>query len=364
MKILYVITGLTIGGAEKVVIDLAEKLSNKGNQIKIVYLKGEPKILPLNKEIEVLGLGLDNPIMLLSSLKKFGRILKSFRPDVVHANMFHANIFSRIVRIFYPIKFLICSLHNSSEKGILRPYIYKLTNFLANVNTNVSEEACLAYKNIFKGHEFFSIYNGIDVERFRYSATSRNDIRSQYDIKADDFLILCVGRLNKQKDYPNLIKAINFLPEKESLKIFIVGEGEEKEHIQSLIFHYKLSSKIKLLGVRSDIPALMSACDVFVLPSAWEGFGLVVAEAMSCEKIVIATNSGGVKEVIGKNNFLINPQDHKSLSDSILEVMNMDSVTKHKFGKLNREFIVNNFSLDSMVENWIKVYKKSGRVNN
>lgn len=361
VKIVYVITGLTVGGAEKVVINLADQFSKKGHQVKIVYLKGVPKLLPVEKNIEVIGLKLNNPFAFFSSLKKFGKILLKFKPDVVHANMFHANIFSRLVRFFYPINFLISSLHNSSEKGSLRPSLYKMTNFLSDINTNVSEEACLAYKDIFKSHKIIPVHNGIDTNNFKFNQNNRIKIRKEYKINDNDFLVLCVGRLNEQKDYPNLIKAINLLPTKNNIKVFIVGEGEEKEKINSIINKHQLSSIIYLLGVRSDIPALMSACDVFILPSACEGFGLVVAESMACERVVIATNSGGVKEVIGNTQFLIPPRDSQALSHAILNVMQMDSYDKELLGKANRKFILNNFSLDSMVQKWDNIYQTQGR---
>ena len=116
MNILYIITGLGIGGAEKVTVDLANLMQDKGNNVAILYLYGDNQYTSLiYKSIFVKGLSMSKtPKSFYLSLIKAREILKKFRPDVVHAQMFHANIFARFLRFFYKIPLLICTEHSKN----------------------------------------------------------------------------------------------------------------------------------------------------------------------------------------------------------------------------------------------------------
>ena len=103
---------------------------------------------------------------------------------------------------------------------------------------------------------------------------------------------------------------------------------------------------VDFLGVRMDIPALMSAADVFVLSSAWEGFGLVVAEAMACERLVVATDCGGVREVVGPYGHLVPPSDSKALCGALEAALNVSEAEYKTIGDCARKRIFDNFSLE------------------
>ncbi|WP_165589331.1 glycosyltransferase, partial [Acinetobacter lactucae] len=164
MRILYVITGLGGGGAEKVVCDLADEMCSRGHIVKIAYLKGEIVVYPKNKKIELVYLGLESILNALSFSRSYRNLLRSFTPDVVHSHMVHANIFTRILRKFYYIPKLICTAHSSNEGGNFRMLAYKFTHSLADLTTNVSSEASRNFeirKAVPKG-EIKTIYNGIN----------------------------------------------------------------------------------------------------------------------------------------------------------------------------------------------------------
>ena len=129
---------------------------------------------------------------------------------------------------------------------------------------------------------------------------------------------LCVtGRFLELKDYPNLIRAFaQVRTRKPGIKLAIVGDGPLKADLEAVMNSLGVTDDVHLLGVRHDIPELMSACDVFVLSSASEGFGLVVAEAMACERIVVATDCGGVREVVGNAGLLVPLQDPEKLASA------------------------------------------------
>ncbi len=149
MKILYVITGLGGGGAEKVLVELADQMIEKGNEVKIAYLKGEVIVKPKNPEIQLVYLGLENPLNLIKAYRKYFNLINFFKPDIVHSHMVHANIFVRIFRRFhYPISRLICSAHSSNEGGKIRMLMYRWTHSLSEVTTNVSHHAASNFEKL------------------------------------------------------------------------------------------------------------------------------------------------------------------------------------------------------------------------
>ena len=355
MKILYLITGLGGGGAEKVVSDLADQMFILGHQVKIAYLTGEILVRPKSIDIDLISLHLNNFYGLYSASKKYKKLIKDFQPDVVHAHMVHANIFSRLNRIGCKIPMLICTAHNSNEGGKLRMIAYRITNFLSDFNSNVSQEATESFisKGAFNHKNLATFYNGIDLSKFNFF---------NKDINSNELNFLSVGRLNVQKDYPNLLQAIaNFLqnPQRKKCIFKIVGDGELRPQIEELIEHLGLKDNVTLLGRRDDIPQLMQEADFFILPSAYEGFGLVVAEAMACGTFVIATNSGGVAEVMGDTGILVQPQDSEALTEAIEKAVNKPP-SEIKVNNLKaRQRVEELFSLERSVQNWLKLYEQN-----
>lgn len=361
MKILYLITGLTLGGAEKVVIELAEKMHILGNDVKIVYLKGEAILQPKFDKIELIPLNLNKPFSVPKASKKYQSIIKEFKPDVVHAHMVHANIFARIQKAFLPQHYLICTAHNANEGGGLRMLAYRLTNHYANVNTNVSEEATQAFKDkkAFKDSAI-TVYNGINLNKFHKKCDVLEG-KKELGLELNAKVLLAVGRLHEQKDYPNLINAFNMLKNKEKhfdYKLLIVGDGDQKNNIQHLINELGLQNNIILLGRRNDVARLMSMADLFVLSSAYEGFGLVVAEAMAAKTYVVATDAGGVKEVMSGFGKLVPPKKSDLLAQAMSEALSLSDSEKIQNNDLAYEHVIKNFDLDKIVEKWLKLYAK------
>lgn len=359
MKILFVITSLGMGGAEHVVTNLADELSNQGHKVKIAYLTGELLVTPRNNNIEVINLGLNSPKNLLNSYLLLRSIIKNFDPDVVHSHMYHANILTRLTRLSIKTPKLISTSHSNNEGGLLRMITYRITDSLTDMSTNVSKTAVDAFVN--KGavpeKRMTHIVNGIDTNTFNYNESERIKLRKKLSI-SDTQVILAVGRLEAAKDYPNLLKAIAILKAKrKDFKLLIVGDGSLKDDLTMLRSELKLEGFIEFLGIRRDIPALMSASDVFVLSSAWEGFGLVVAEAMACERVVVATNCGGVSEVVGSEGFLVEPRNSILLAKELNKALDLSDDERSLIGLAARKRIINHYSLEANVDAYLKLYR-------
>lgn len=359
MKIIYVITGLGMGGAEKVITNLADNMVDLGHDITIVYMIGDAIVLPQSRKIDIIFLNFKkNPI---NSLAKFIRILKIKKPDVVHSNMYHANIFSRISRIFNPFPKLISTSHSDFEGGKIRMFIYALTSPLATISTNVSEQAKnkLVAAGAVNPNKILVVNNSVDINKFKKNDDYRAQYRKQFNLKKDDVCLLAVGRFHPAKDYPTLIRIFDQLRYKEkNIKLFIVGDGELRASIEAEIKTFALEDKVILLGIRQDIPQLMNMCDIFISTSAWEGFGLVLAEAMACSKRVIVSKNAGFIEILGEDSeYLIEAGNVNNFCKEIENLIHLNKEQIEFIEDENRKIIEDRFSSKIIISKWLQLYE-------
>lgn len=364
MKILFMITGLGTGGAERQVCDLVDKLVQKGHSIKIVSLvsKIEMGVLPKHPSIDVQYLNMGkNPLSFISICLKLKDIIKDFQPDAVHSHMFHANIMARVIRLFVSYPKLICTAHSKNEGGKLRMLLYRLTNFLSDINTNVSQDAVNEFirKQAVMPNQMIAVSNGIDTQNFSKNVFYRNDIKQKLGIDDSYYIFLAVGRLSDPKDYPNLLNAFLIVKQQKThVLLFIAGIGELEAELKELSRKLGLTDSVKFLGLRRDIPKLMNIADTYVMSSHFEGLPLVLGEAMACENVIVATDCGGTREIIDKNGFLVPIRNSQALAEKMLETMDLSQEQREVLGKNAREHIIKNYSLDAIIEKWLEIYRK------
>ena len=357
MRILYVITGLGLGGAEKVVIDIAEQMNNLGHDVKIAYLAGKVVVRPQSNSIQLIPLGLDSFVDFYKASKQYHNLLKHFQPDVIHAHMVHANIFTRLNRIISHNYKLISTAHSNNEGGQTRMVAYRLTHYLSDVTTNVSNKASQEFvkRHAVPANGIVTVYNGIDLKKFTYTPT--------IDKLKDKITYIAVGRFHDAKDYPNLLNAFLELKNKQlhrEMELLIVGQTDDVIYpkLQEFIIKNNLQSAVKILGKKDNIPELLSHANCFILPSKYEGFGLVVAEAMASGTFVIATDCGGTAEIMGDTGILVPPQDSHALAHAMQQAL---SLTDEQISSNNiraRKRIEELFSLEKSVEKWLEIYEQ------
>lgn len=359
MRIAYFITGLGLGGAEIVTIGIANEMVRRGHDVLLVYLTGGNAHAPvIDPRVEVVGLGMrKSPAGLFGALRKARKLLRRFRPDVVHGNMVHANLFVRILRLFAGIPRLVCSEHSKNIEGRGRMWAYRGTDFLSDVNTNVSQEATdhfIAAK-AFGPRKSFAMYNGIDLRCFTPDAEARARIRREYGIPDDEFLWINVGRLTEAKDQANLLRAF----EKTGFGwLMIVGEGKLRGVLEQRIGKMPLGGRVVLTGAHTNVADYYRAADCFVLSSAWEGFGIVLAEAMSCGLPVLSTDSGGCAEVVDDPCRMVPVCDSDALAARMKEMCRLGAEERAAIGAANRQK-AKRFDLVKICDRWEQIYSAS-----
>lgn len=358
MKILYIITGLGQGGAERVVCDLADAMFNKGHQVKIVYLTGDVLTSPKNREVELVKINLTNALSLPITYFNLSKVIRKFKPDIIHAHMVHANILTRLVRMVTPMQKLICTAHSSNEGSRIRKLAYRATHSLADLTTNVSNTAVASFEKdkAVPKNSMQAIYNGVNFENFNYSQDSKQELTCELKLNVDCKIILAVGRFNESKNYPNLLKAIKIFKDKYSnpFILLIAGDGELRDNIEETIISLKLSNNVILLGRRNDIPKLMSACDIFVLSSDYEGLPTVLIEAMACQAHVISTDVSGAREIVDSYGSIVPVNDSDALAKAMEE--NLCNENKNISGC---KYVKNKFDLNVISDEWLEIYNEN-----
>lgn len=349
MKIIFFITGLGMGGAEKVVCELADRLYEKGHNVSLVYFTGEILRKPKNPiYIYKFNLSAFNVL----SLYKILKFIKEENPDIIHSHMFHANMMARFVKFFNKNIKVICSSHSNFEGGKLRMYLYSLTENLCNAHTSVSKNAAHALEKAgaVNKKNIIPIFNGINTNQYHYTVGVKEKISQEFNIEANKKIIVTIGRIDTPKDYPNLLYAIKkILSIRGDIHLLIIGDGPKRKNIEQLAEVLNLSNYVTFVGIRTDIPQILSAADLFVSSSAWEGFGLAILEAMLCKRPIVATKTDGAIELLDEK-YLVPCNDPVMLAKGIINTLNEN----HDLVNYSNADL---FSWDNILKEWELIYE-------
>ncbi|MBK8553755.1 MAG: glycosyltransferase [Ignavibacteria bacterium] len=356
IEIVHIISNLSLGGAQTLLFDIVKFLKMREDiEISVIALDSGEFIEMFQEDgIKVIDLkekGLINIKVLLKLIK----ILKDMKPDIVHTHLLKADFYGRIAakQTGIPLIYSTCHNYSSHHKGadIDKTSVFDLIdNFVVSYSgSNLIAISEIVKKYLVNRNRKFKditevIYNGVNIEKekFKLNGSCITDLRNEYGISNDDFVITILGRLETQKGHGFFIDSIkDFLREKKNVKVLLLGEGNLRSEIEIKIKENDLTDYIQILGFQTETEKFIEISNLICVPSLWEGFGLVIIEGMIKKKIVLASDAGGIPEIItdGKTGFLF-------------EVKNKESFLK----KIN--FIYDNFDDFSFIrENALKLVK-------
>jgi len=365
MRIVYMLTSLGIGGAERLTLSIAERMRERGHAVAVLTLRPRleeewPTTLP------VFRLGMQkNPLSAAAALLPARRYLRDLCPDVVHSHGFHPNIFARLLGPVVPQTAVLSTIHNVYEGGSLRMLAYRLTDPLSRRTTAVSQAAADRFiaLHAVPARKCAVISNAIDVAEYTPDRARRAETRAAL-AAGSRFTWLAAGRLMPAKDYPNLLRAFARL--RSSLphtQLWIAGHGTDGQlsALKALADELHLDGALRWLGLRRDLPALLDAADGFVLSSAWEGMPLVLAEAMAMEKPVVATDTGGVRELVADAGVLVPAKDAERLAQAMRALMLQPAEARSMQGRAARRRMQMCFNLDVRADGWEALYRAVAR---
>jgi glycosyltransferase involved in cell wall biosynthesis len=369
MRILYVLTSLGMGGAEKLALALCEQMTQRGHEVSLLVLMSR-----LNEEWQASfpRLHLDirrSPVSLARGIARARRFTAEFEPDLIHSHSFHANLLARLLKLRAPRPVVISTIHNVYEGGTPRMLAYRLTDRLSRRTVAVSKAAAQRFVRLkaVPAKKCSVIANGIDVSQFLPNEDRRASMRALMAIDAGpqaSFVWLAAGRIARAKDYPNLLRAFCMVRAVHSdAQLWVAGTGRSTELglLQSLAEHLSLNGCVHWLGLRRDMPAVLDAADGFVSSSAWEGMPLAVGEAMAMGKQVVVTDVGGVRELVGDAGVIVPSRCADQLASAMLSAMRRSSGDRLAFGRAARDRVVGEFGMDANADQWEALYREFAR---
>ena len=361
MRVVYVLNTLAMGGTERQVVAIAERIAARGHAVALLVLK--PHALDhLSTKLEVHHLDIGkNASSMISGVRRGSAFLSAFQPDVIHSHNFHGNMLARMLRLFHRRARLVSTIHNVYEGGRLRMLAYRLTDYLVDRTTAVSHAVAERFERYgaIRKYKCLVITNGIDTADFTPDNERRIAIRARMSV-ADEFVWLAVGRLSPAKDLNNLLEAFGLLCRNNAnAQLWIAGEASDglSEQYDLAAMPGGARAHIRWLGLRRDIPALLDAADAFVLASAWEGMPLALGEAMAMAKPVVATDVGGVRELAGDAGVLAPARDATALTMAMLSVMQSPDWERSAWGAKARTRIFHEFNIDARAGDWEALYQ-------
>ena len=364
MRVLLLSTSMGMGGADQQLLSSAEALRGRGWDVRIVSLTtlGPMGLQARQRGIPTDSLEMPRGIPDPRGVVRLVRLLREWKPEVLHSHMGHANLMARLVRSFAPVRVLVCTIHSIQDGGPIRQFIYRLTDRLADCTTIVSEAAAQRYlaNKAVSRERLRMIPNAVDTGRFRPLPEVRDRVRRELGV-AEKFTWLAVGRLAPPKDYPNMLQAFARLSASRlDSTLLIVGTGPLQGQTEELIRSLGLGDRVRLLGVRRDVPELMSAGDGYVLSSAWEGMPVVLLEAGAAGMPIVATAVGGNGEVVldGRTGFVVPPQDPQMLAQAMMKLAALTPADRLRLGQRAREHVEAHYALPHIIDLWEELYQE------
>jgi glycosyltransferase involved in cell wall biosynthesis len=325
-KVTHLITTIERGGAEKQLLTLASEQVKSGLKVEVFFLKGKPD---LKNEFESSGVKVNNLLVGKSFLKQIYILSKYLRKNLspIHAHLPQSELLAAIV---VRNKYFVFSRHNAEPfwpggpqviSNLFSKFVCKRASQGIAIS-NAVKSYLITRGEVSSGYTIDVVYYGFQND-IPTNAAGLGLITNIMNSQSSNYKIGTIGRLVPQKDYPTLLSAFsNVLKSVPNIELYVVGEGYLQKNLIESSKSLGINDKIHWLGKTEYIKEFLSKIDLFILPSKYEGFGLVLLEAMIAKKPIIAANNSAIPEVLGKTyEGLFSTGNIKVLSELIKKVI-------------------------------------------
>ena len=373
INILYVITKLELGGAQKHLLNLTRGLDKE--RFNPFILTAHDGLL-VDAARQIPGLQLVRcrfferpirPVKDILTLFFLYRFIRNNNIDIVHTHSSKAGILGRLAAKAAGVKNIIHTVHGWSFHGYQSGIAYYFYLFLEKLCASFSSQIIVVSQwdkrqasqhSVGRQDKLKLIRYNINLEEFRNKAGAIR-VKEEFGLSGADLVVGMVACFKAQKaplDFIKLAAAVaNDFP---NAKFILVGDGVLRKKVCALINKLNLKRKIILTGWRNDIASILSCLDVFVLTSLWEGLPIAVLEAMAAGVPVIATDTGGISEVVlsGKTGYLVKPHDIQALQERLKELLTNPYLRNELSKSAGLSLESDEYSLDNMLQNTTQLY--------
>ena len=358
VKILYLITDLDVGGAERALVKLATRLDPARFQPSVACLSGPGA---LGERL----LGHSIPVTFLNTPRKWDlgvifrlrRLLDSGRYDILHSFLFHANIVGRIAALLaFNRPSVVASIRVAEPRRhhlLLEGWTSGLVDRFVAVSGGV--RSLMLQRGRIPPQKIMTIPNGVDPAEIPQNPV---DIRAELKLPANCPLVVTVGRLTRQKGLSFLIEAAGrILKACADAQFLIIGKGEMERALKRQAERLGIAANVHFLGWRQDAWGIVAGADLFVLPSLWEGMPNVLLEAMAAGVPVVATQVAGSSEIIDsqKCGVLVPPCHERILAQAILGLLSNPSRAR-QLGAAGQQHVLQHFTVEQMTAAYEELY--------
>ncbi len=363
MRVLHIIETPGTGGAETVLVDIAAGLPPEFTSVGVMMCeswtgrelakRGIPvSVLPLRRSFDA-----GWPV-------RFAKLIRAQQVDVVQSHEFTANVYATAGARLAGVP-IVCTTHGKNywPHALYRRTAYRWAARSSRAFVAVSKDLGRFVSNtlgIAEGSVRI-IRNGIDVDVFKRDESARARVRAELSLKDSQPLVLACGELTEVKGHEWLVRAARLMAQvRPDVLVAIAGDGPLHGHLQSLAISLGITSNVRFLGFRRDIPGLLSAADIFVMPSLSEGLPLAILEAMAAGVPVVATAVGGVPELIrpGDTGWLVQPRNEDELARALLEV-SADTTVRSRVAHAAQRLCTEQYALRTTVNAYAEWYRKA-----
>lgn len=347
-NILHISRTMDIGGAERIVFQLSSDLKDEFDSVHVASTGGLWENELAAKGIQhhkILDIDSKNPLTVLKLLTSIRQIIKKNDISIVHTHHRMAAFYIRLLKLVHPKLIHVYTAHNVfKDKLPLYKFALKNAKSVAvgeAVNKNLRKDVGITDSRV--------IYNGVVLKK---TDDQVNEIISYGGIKLG-----CIARLSEQKGLTYLLDAMSLLTVKD-IRLFIVGDGELRDELENKVKELHLQDSVTFLGYRKDIAECINSFDFCVLPSVFEGFGLVAIEAFMNGKTIVATDIPGLNEVVTKENGILVPAKDPVALASAIDKLATDATLRRKLASQAKKDYENRFSYPMFLENYRALYRE------
>lgn len=365
LRIGFVIESLTIGGAEILLLNFIQRLDKSEYQI-FVYTLFEKDLLKSDFEKAGVKMREIRPrgFRLFWKIIELSRLMIKDKLSIVHTHLCDADLYGRIAARLAGVKIILSTEHSLDPWKTSRILKYRIRTILDLLTIRF----CKTIICVSKAVRDYHVRWGIPPYKIRViypskpyvpAVLSKDNMRKELNIFSDDFIITTVGRLCSLKNQIGLIRAAcAVLNIHSNIKFVIVGDGPLRNELLKQVSNSNYKEKILLLGLRNNVSDILHMSDIFVLPSFYEGFPMTIIEAMQCGLPVIASNVGGIPEIVDdETGILINPVNVDEITNAILWLYENPGIRTHmKKAAIKR--VNEMFNFDNHVHKILSLYKE------
>jgi len=368
IAVMHVINAYALGGAEKLVFDIASSMDKSKFDVFICSIasRGDAVERSIRHSLHSQGvrtLCLDKAPhrQRLLAIWRLARFLRANKIDIVHTHCPSPDFYGRLAAWLSRVPLVFTTIHNTA--GYSRR-VEKTLGWLSCKHIAISEEVRqYAINNLhIPVHKLSIVHNGINMEKYKNNPVPKGDIFGELGISTNKKIITNIGRVTVQKGQFYLLQAAKIvLREFPDVHFLVVGDDKTDQklaaELRQLVKAENLSAHITFAGVRQDVPQILAITDVFAFPSLWEGFALVSLEVMAAGVPMVATDVGSIREVLidGENGLIVPPKDAEALADGI-KFMLRDPERAKAMGLRGTKAVEEKFAIENTVRGYEEMY--------